>query len=125
MNYDCSCDYESPSFYRRTLPTARAPYRCYECAGPIPAGEQYERVTAKWDGYIDTCITCRRCLDIRTWVKNNVPCFCWAHGNLHEDTRTAVDEAIWRAPEETKGLKFGLLRRLVALDKHNLARRAA
>lgn len=125
MSYDCVCDYDPPEFCRVSKPRARTQHKCAECGGPIMAGEQYEYVFAKWYGEIDTYKTCERCYDIRKWVKNNVPCLCWAHGNMIEDCREAVDEAHYRAPAETAGLRFGFLRRVVARDKFNAARRAA
>jgi hypothetical protein len=124
MSYDCSCDYDPPSFWSRRMPTARKPHRCYECAGEIQPGDKHEYVSGLWDGYFSTFRTCERCHDIRQWVKNNVPCFCWAHGNLNEDASEAVAEACYRAPEETRGLRFGLLRRFAQRDRFNRQRRS-
>lgn len=121
----CACDYEPPSFHSRKAVKARKTYHCVECSGEIRPGERYERVTGMWDGYIDRYQTCRRCHDIRQWVKNNVPCFCWGYGNLDEDAKIAVDDAHYRAPLETAGLRFGLRRRFVQRDRFNAERRAA
>lgn len=120
MSYDCSCDYDAPSAYSRTTPRARKRHECCECRGSILPGEQYERVFGVWDGDWSTFVTCARCIDIRTWTKNNVPCLCWCHGQAIEDCRDAVVEAQYRAPDETKGLYFGLLRRLATLKKFNV-----
>ncbi len=76
-----------------------------------------------WISYVSTFKTCQGCRDIRQWVQNNVPCLCWAHGNTIEDCREAVQEAHYRAPEETRGLRFGFLRRLAMRDKRNQSRR--
>lgn len=124
MSYDCFCDYDAPAFYNREIRKARKQHRCEECGGPILRGEQYEHVVGKWD-YVDTFKTCPRCLDLRTWTKNNVPCLCWAHGNMHEDCRETVNDAASRAREETVGLRFGFLRRLLAIEKFNAAHRLA
>ena len=121
---DCFCDYDAPAFYNRTMPKARKPHKCYECRGEILAGETYESVTGKWD-YVDTFKTCDRCLDLRTWVQNNVPCVCWAHGNLHDDLRETVNAAWDRARAEAAGLRFGFLRRMLAIDKFNAARKSS
>ena len=123
MSYDCSCDYDAPQFYNRTIRKARKPHKCEECSGPILVGEKYEYVSGKWE-WVDEFKTCMRCHDIRQWVKNNVPCLCWAHGNMMEDCREAVNEAYYRAPTETVGLRFGFLRRIAARDKLNKMRRA-
>jgi hypothetical protein len=117
MSYDCFCDYDAPEFYHREIRKARKEHKCEECPGVIRPGDKYEHVRGKWDGYVDSFKTCERCVEIRTWVKNNVPCLCWAHGNTIEDCKEAVKEAAWRAPEETKGLRFGFLRRVVSRDK--------
>lgn len=123
MSYDCVCDYDPPEFYEATIRTARKPHKCEECAGLILPGDRYEYVAGKWCGFLDTFKTCERCVDIRTWTKNNVPCLCWAHGNLTEDCREATQGAAWRAPDETRGLQFGLLRRIVLRDRFNKERR--
>ncbi len=120
----CYCDSEAPDFFSRATPKARKAFRCYECSGEISPGERYERVAGKWDGEFAEYLTCERCFDIRKWVQNNVPCFCFAFGNLREDTQNAVEEAQYRAPAETIGLRFGLLRRFVQRDRFNAARRS-
>ena len=120
---DCFCDYDPPEFYRVTKPRAKKPHQCFECGGPITPGERYEYVTGKWEGFFDQFTTCERCYDLRMWVKNNVPCLCYLHGSADDDMAEAIDDATWRAPEETRGLRFGFLRRKVLRDRHN--RRAA
>ena len=126
MSYDdCYCDYDPAEVYVATLPKARKQHRCYECDGPIVKGERYERVFGVWNGSADCFKTCERCVDLRTWVKNNVPCTCWAHGNLHDDLSETVQSAWRRAREETRGLWFGFLRRKVAISKFNERRIAS
>lgn len=119
----CFCDYDPADFYIATIRKARKPHSCFECGGQILHGEKYEHVSGKWEGRLDTFVTCERCCDIRQWVKNNLPCFCWAHGNMLDDAAEEVDEAYWHAPAETVGLRFGFLRRRVLLDKFNASRR--
>jgi len=108
---ECYCDYDPPDFYHREVRSARKEHACGECGASILPGEKYEYVSAKWDGYVDSFKTCEQCVDLRTWVKNNVPCLCIMHGNQDEENEAAINEAIFRAPEETKGLRFGFLRR--------------
>ena len=117
MRYDCSCDYEPAELYNAQIVRARKQYRCEECGCAILPGERYEYVFGKWEGYVSTFKTCERCRDIRQWVKNNVPCFCWCHGNMLEDAAEAISEATWRAPLETAGLRFGFLRRKVLIER--------
>lgn len=125
MSYDCYCDYDEPDFYARSVRKARKHHKCEECSGTVAPGEKYEHVAGCWDGYVSTMKTCERCYDIRTWVKNNVPCFCWAHGSMIDDAREAVEEAASRAPEETVGLRFGFRRRVAQLTRYNLLRVAS
>lgn len=106
MSYDCYCDYDPPSFSSQQLRKARKQHRCEECGRKILPGETYEYVSGLWDGWFGDFKTCHHCLSIRTFVKNSIPCFCWAHGNLREDVKTAVEEAYYRAGTEVAGLKF-------------------
>lgn len=124
MSYDCYCDYDPAEFYSAVIRTARKQHKCEECSGTIMPGDKYEAVIGKWEGYVSTFKTCSFCVDIRTWTKNSVPCLCWAHGNMIDDCREAVEEAAWRAPEETRGVRFGLLRRIAARDKFYEGRKA-
>ena len=110
MSYDCYCDYDPATIYSKRIVKARKVYRCEECPNRIQIGERYEYVFGVWEGYASQFKTCSDCTDLRQWVTNNVPCFCWAHGNMREDAREAIEEAAFRAPEETKGLRFGFLR---------------
>jgi len=119
MSIDCFCDFDPPDFYCAEIRTARKQHRCDECPSQIMPGEKYEHVTGKWpdSGGVSTFKTCERCRDLRTWVKNNVPCFCWCHGNMIEDAQETIDDAAWRGKEETVGLRFGFLRRKVMAEK--------
>jgi hypothetical protein len=116
MSIDCFCDYDPPRFYVATMPRAKKAHRCDECGGAIACGQTYENVSGFWE-FFNTFKTCQRCVDLRTWVGNNVPCFCWAHGNLEEDMRETINEAARRAPDETRGLRFGFLRRIVLRNR--------
>ena len=123
MDQDCYCDYEPAEFYSSEIRKAKKQYRCEECSGFIIPGEQSEYVAAKWDGQFSQFRTCMRCVDLRTWVKNNIPCVCWAHGNMIPDLEESVIDASRRAKEETAGIRFGFLRRKVAIDKFNAGRK--
>lgn len=117
MSYDCVCDYDV-TFYRAEIRRARKSFKCYECDNPIKPGDEHEYAFGICEGSSYAPRTCMPCRDLRQWVKNNVPCFCWAHGSMVDDAEEAIIEACFRAPEETRGLKFGFLRRKV------IARRA-
>jgi hypothetical protein len=122
---DCSCDFDPPEFYNCEMRRARKRYRCEECPCEILPGEAYEYVSGKWEGYLNTFRTCQRCVDLRVWVRNNVPCLCWQHGNADESLKEAVDDAYSRARDEVVGLKFGLLRRFTLRDRFNKSRAAS
>lgn len=122
MSYDCSCNYDPPDFYTTKFRKARKEHTCYECSGRISAGETYEYTSGSWERRPDSFKTCERCHDLRQWVTNNLPCYCWAHGSMLDDAAEAVQDALWRAPEETKGVRFGFLRRRIMLDRHNQRR---
>lgn len=113
MSFSCSCDYEPSAVYRASRHVARKEYHCYECHSKIEVGSKYERAFFVYDGYATTAHTCAGCLLIRDWVKINIPCFCFGHGNMIEDARNTVREAAAYAPDETVGLRFGFLRKTV------------
>lgn len=89
---NCACDYETPEFYIRKTPLARKQHKCLECGCIIVVGERYENVRAKWEGVVSTCKTCPDCVELRK-AFDEMECFCWSHGGLHEDVRMQLDEA--------------------------------
>ena len=89
----CYCDYDPPQIHRSKTVRARKEYRCCECDKKIAAGESHEYVFAVSDGYTYQPRTCSHCVGIRRFVAINIPCFCWAHGNLIEDAKEAISEA--------------------------------
>ena len=118
----CYCDYDQPSIYCSRIVRARKEHRCYECGGRILAGDRYEYTFAIWNGDPGQIKTCAHCRDLRIWVKNNVPCLCIMHGDMDEQMSIAVAEARYRAREETSGLLFGFLRRIVSRNRFNKER---
>lgn len=76
------CDTDSNEFYvEATVRKSRKPHRCCECRDTIPAGEGYQRATAKSDGVVWSRVTCLLCVQIRK-------AFCcdgWVFGALRED----------------------------------------
>lgn len=114
---DCVCDFDPASVYRSSTPRARKAYSCKECGAPILPGERYENVFGVWGREATIFRTCEACRDLRVWVKNNVPCLCWLHGDADDSMREAIDEAYRRAPDEVVGLRFGFLRRLILRDR--------
>jgi hypothetical protein len=116
VSYDCYCDYDPADVYSPTIRTARKAHRCDECGGEVAPGEKYENTFGVWSGDASTWKTCAHCLELRTWVHNSVPCFCWAHGNMLEDARNTINDAYSRAGDEVTGLRFGYLRRLFPIE---------
>lgn len=109
MTTYCFCDYDHPEFYRVTLPVARCftrphpPHICGECFRQINPGERYEKVSAKWGGYVSQVKTCDHCMRMRDLVEETVPCFCWTHGGVRQDIGDILNE-------EIPGLRFAVLR---------------
>lgn len=118
---DCYCDYDSPRVYSNKIVRAKKEYRCEECNKPIRIGERYEYAFGVIDDYAYQPHTCLGCVGIRNFMTINIPCFCWAHGNLIEDAKNTVEAAYHEAPDEVKGLAFGLGRRLVAMKRARAA----
>lgn len=118
---ECYCDYEPYEFCVTTTPTARKAHRCGECRSTIAGGERYERVSAKWDGQVETLRTCGRCLALREYVEAHVPCFCWAHGEMLADAEEVIRD-YWH---ECPGLFMGYGRLRVAIERHRKTQRAA
>lgn len=128
MSDDCFCDYDPPSFYFQRERKARKVHTCDECARNIVPGETYEIVTARWPNYsdrVDTMKTCSHCVEMRTFVENSVPCFCWMHHSLHDDIRATVEDAYDRARDEIRGFGFKLGRMEIARRRMAEATRAA
>lgn len=121
-DFDCVCDYDAPTFYRSSMRKSRKLRGCYECAGNIRPGETYEHHFGIQDGMTYSGATCAHCVAIRDWVTGNIPCFCWAHGNMIPDAHDTIEAARERAPDETVGLRFGLLRRIEIRDRFNSTR---
>lgn len=106
MSIDCYCDYDPAEFYCRRTRKAQKTHRCEECSRPILLGEQYEHVVGKWVGSMSTFKTCRYCVSMRDFMRNSVPCFCWAHGSMRDDLRQALEGAYGRARDDVRGLAF-------------------
>ena len=119
---DCYCDYDPPEFSTSRIVKSKKKRRCYECCGIILPSEPYLYIAGKWEGYFETFTICQHCRNLRVWVSNNIPCFCWSYGNMVEDARYAIDDAYERAPNEVIGVRFGFNRRLYLRDKHNRER---
>jgi hypothetical protein len=50
-----------PEFSRQEVVKARKSHKCDACRGTIEPGEQYERTSGKFEGYVSTSKMCRRC----------------------------------------------------------------
>ena len=75
------------AFYKFRIVKARKQHECVECRKPILVGQEYEKVTGKWDGDIDTVRTCSVCLEVRKEF------FCsWIHGSMWADFEYEAEE---------------------------------
>ncbi len=90
---ECYCDYgDAPSVYCATTHKARVRHSCYECGKSIIPGEKYERAAMLYEGMWDTNKTCVRCLDVRQYIMDHAPCFCWMHGSMLDDAKKVISE---------------------------------
>lgn len=121
MALDCYCDYDAPEVYSSRMVTARKQYSCYECGAAIKPGERYEYAFGVQDGYPYQPHTCLHCVGIRKFVATNIPCFCWAHGNLLDDCRDIIRAAYEQAADEVRGLAFGFGRLMVKAKRARAA----
>lgn len=124
MTIDCYCDYDPPTFHRQTYAKAKKQHRCEECGRKIVPGETYEYTAGLWDGSFWSFKTCSHCCDIRKFVSNSVPCFCWAHGSLMDDVKETIEAAYDRAGKEVAGLAFAVGRLVVSRNRIREAQRA-
>lgn len=114
---NCGCvlveDYDGPEFYYSKLMRARKAHRCDECRAEIRCGQDYERVSGKWDGHVDTFKTCTACLSLRTVF------FCdgFLHSGLMDALRHHVDaidgqissECILKLTPRARDVVFGII----------------
>ncbi len=82
---NCACVYvdvdDPPDFFLSQQVRARKQHKCAECGRSIGRGEEYERVSGKWDGRMDTFTTCLDCVSIR----DQFFCDGFCYTNLLED----------------------------------------
>ena len=123
--FHCDCGDESFVVSRSEYRRSSKERACEECDGRIKAGDRYQYTAGLYDGGWTSHYTCERCSDLVTWMRNNIPCFCWMHGNLHESVIETADEASFVLGDEVAGLRFGARRRLHAITLHNRRERAS
>lgn len=104
MSY-CYCDYDMPSFFQATKPTAKKTHQCSECRRAISPGQKYERYTGMWGGDFNSYKRCQKCSELLAWIKAHVPCFCDSFGGL-------IEEAYETAMSYSE-LWFGINRRIL------------
>lgn len=120
-SYSCHCDYDAPSFYCAETRRARKRHTCYECGSWIHPKETYEHVRGRWDWDMGSYDTCCRCVEMRQWATISVPCFCWGHGDLHENVANMVEEVRGHVP----GFFFEFGRRMVRIRREAAKSRLA
>jgi hypothetical protein len=122
---ECYCDYDPADVYdAKRINSARKPHKCEECGRQINPGEPYESAFMIYDGCANTYPTCQHCLALRNFVQISIPCFCWAHGRMHDDARACIEDATHRARDEMKGVAFRAMRFAVAIEKAKSAPRS-
>lgn len=114
-----SDDYEHPDFCTTTNPVAKKQHYCSECQHPIYPGENYERVSGKWDGEVITFKICTFCQDLKNYT-SEITEYEFGLGNLHEEMREAIYSTSLK-----RGQAVGYLRRLWAVDNRRVSYRRA
>ena len=83
-------DSESTTFYAESIRRARKPHKCDECGREIGKGEQYQHVSAKWGGYVQTVKTCSHCQVLQQWLQKE--CGGFVHHAIVDDAKEHVVE---------------------------------
>ena len=115
----CECDIDGYwSFYSSQRRKAKREHRCDECRATIQPGEIYEYAAGKQEGEMWSSKTCAACLELIDFIRAHVPCYCRIYGDLFGDRlRDIVDQA-----GQTPGFAFGILRRVVAVNRNKETR---
>jgi hypothetical protein len=100
ISCDCSIEGadEGNECYRDIIRTARRFWRCCECHEQIKPGNQYEHVSAKFDGTWGQFQTCLPCLAIRRRYCPNG----WWFGDLADNLRECLGFDHLKVPEEAE-----------------------
>ena len=99
MTYECSCEGDPAEVCSTTdVKAARKAHRCDECSAHIKVGQPYEYTWGRWEGENYTFKICTRCVELRTWAKISVPCFCWTYSQMHSEVANMVSEVRREVP---------------------------
>ena len=74
--------------YNARIQKARKDHVCYECRKKIQPGDQYEYVTALWEGGFSAVKTCSDCLAVR----EKFFCDGFEHGGIWSHLTDHIDE---------------------------------
>jgi len=81
-------------FSVKSNPKARKEHACYECARTIRPGENYEKISQKCDGYVETYKTCMHCASgPKAWLIEH--CNGYLFGGISEDIREHIEAFRW------------------------------
>ena len=112
----CECDIDGYlAFSTASMRKAKKAHKCSECHGPIVPGDVYEYAAGKQEGEMWDSKTCPRCLALVEWIRAHVPCYCRVYGGLFEEDERLSDMV--HQARQTPGFAFGILRRIVAINK--------
>ena len=82
-------DGDEATFYNERIAKARKAHRCYECRDEIAIGTEYELVSGKWEGLVESYHFCLQCSEIgKTFSCNGKRMF----GSLWSDLEDVFDE---------------------------------
>lgn len=61
----CLCDFEEPTVYWESEPTAKKRHVCCECRSSIPIGDKYHLFKGVWEGEFQSYKTCTVCQAVK------------------------------------------------------------
>jgi hypothetical protein len=102
VDYDCSCDGETPEWSRQSrVKRTRQVCTCSECGAVLPAGSSVTRTDMKFEGTISKHIICIACEAFFDYAVSHIPCLCWSYGRMFDDVLEAAYE--WAVAEPESG----------------------
>lgn len=91
-------------FYVERWVRARKTHQCVECAEDIKPGEEYQRVSGKWEYEVKSYCTCERCAGLREAYTDKG--YCWYFGTLWSDHLDMLPDTAERAIEKARAVIY-------------------
>lgn len=103
--YDC-CD-GSPEICETRWPRARKEHRCGECGATVRKGEEYQRISGKYDGEFFDEKTCIDCAEVRdAFTCEAPPIFGQLWADMKEFVFPALTTSCFDKMQTPRGKQF-------------------